>query len=98
MLFSNHDYIEIALERVKANSQITTYIAKAYYGPPGSGCGVVTDNAAHIQSVIIIGDKDIEVDEDGFICDPEKWDEDVATALAEIEGVEELVFDHWEVI
>lgn len=40
----------------------------------------------------------IQVDEDGFIQEPEKWNEAVAKAIAETEDVEELADDHWKVI
>lgn len=42
--------------------------------------------------------KQIEVDEDGFIQDPEIWSEDLAFAIAQIEEVEELTEDHWKVV
>ena len=44
------------------------------------------------------GDVSIEVDEDGFIMDPELWNEQVAAALATTEGVDELTEDHWKVM
>ena len=44
------------------------------------------------------GDVKIEVDEDGFIQEPDKWNEKVASALATTEGVEELTENHWKVI
>lgn len=44
------------------------------------------------------GDVKIEVDEDGFIQNPEEWNEDVAKALATTEGVDELTEDHWKVV
>ncbi len=40
----------------------------------------------------------IEVDEDGFMANPEEWNERVALALASTEGVTELTPDHWKVI
>ena len=40
----------------------------------------------------------IQIDEDGFIQEPEKWNEAVAKAIAETEEVEELTDDHWKVI
>jgi tRNA 2-thiouridine synthesizing protein E len=40
----------------------------------------------------------IEVDEDGFIQEPDKWNESVAKALAETEGVTELTEKHWQLI
>ncbi|PJA28290.1 MAG: sulfurtransferase TusE [candidate division Zixibacteria bacterium CG_4_9_14_3_um_filter_46_8] len=39
----------------------------------------------------------IEVDEDGFIKDPKAWDEELAVALAKIEGVDQMTEDHWKV-
>ena len=44
------------------------------------------------------GDVAIEVDEDGFMEEPEKWDEAVAAALATTEGVQELTEDHWKIV
>ncbi|HHW44245.1 MAG: TusE/DsrC/DsvC family sulfur relay protein [Thermoanaerobacteraceae bacterium] len=41
---------------------------------------------------------EIELDEDGFIVDPELWNEDVAKAFAATEGIQELTDDHWKVI
>jgi TusE/DsrC/DsvC family sulfur relay protein len=40
----------------------------------------------------------IDVDEDGFMENPEEWNEDVARALATTEDVEELTEDHWKII
>jgi TusE/DsrC/DsvC family sulfur relay protein len=40
----------------------------------------------------------IEVDEDGFIVDPEVWNEDLVMAFAKLEGVEALTENHWKVI
>ncbi|GFN23243.1 MAG: TusE/DsrC/DsvC family sulfur relay protein [Thermoanaerobacteraceae bacterium] len=47
---------------------------------------------------MVLAGIEIEVDEDGFIQDPDKWNEAVAKALAETEGVTELTEDHWKVI
>jgi len=44
------------------------------------------------------GDVKIEVDEDGFIVDPNQWNETVAAALATTEGIEELTEEHWKVM
>ncbi len=44
------------------------------------------------------GTIEIVVDEDGFMQEPEKWNEDVAKALATTEGVEELTPDHWKLV
>ena len=45
-----------------------------------------------------LGGKEIEVDEDGFILQPETWDENVATDLAKMEGVETMGGDHWKLV
>ena len=44
------------------------------------------------------GNVKIEVDEDGFMEEPENWNEEVALALAVTEGVNELTEAHWKVI
>jgi len=44
------------------------------------------------------GDQVVEVDEDGFIQEPDKWNEVVAAALGETEGVSDLSEDHWKVV
>jgi tRNA 2-thiouridine synthesizing protein E len=43
-------------------------------------------------------DVKIGVDEDGFIEEPEQWNEQVALALASTEGVAELTQNHWKVV
>lgn len=43
-------------------------------------------------------DVKIEVDEDGFIVNPEEWNEKIAKALASTENISELTPDHWKVI
>jgi len=44
------------------------------------------------------GDISIAVDEDGFMQEPDKWDQKVAAALATTEGVESLTENHWKVV
>ncbi len=43
-------------------------------------------------------DVNIEVDEDGFMQEPDEWNERVALALASTEGVDDLSEDHWKVV
>jgi tRNA 2-thiouridine synthesizing protein E len=38
------------------------------------------------------------VDEDGFLEDPNIWNEQVAIDLASTEGVEQLSEDHWKLV
>jgi len=40
----------------------------------------------------------VDVDEDGFIQEPDKWNERVAAALASTEGITSLTEDHWKVM
>lgn len=40
----------------------------------------------------------LEVDEDGFMQDPDKWNQDVAAALATTEGVAGLTDGHWKIV
>ena len=45
-----------------------------------------------------VGDRTLEIDEDGFIQQPDLWDRDVAAALGKTEGVDDLTDDHWKVV
>jgi len=47
---------------------------------------------------LVVGDISVEVDEDGFIQEPEKWSEAVALALAETEGVTDMTEEHWKLV
>ncbi len=47
---------------------------------------------------IILGGQEFDVDEDGFIQDPSRWDDAVAVSLAEKEGINQLTDEHWKVI
>ena len=44
------------------------------------------------------GEVSIEVDEDGFMQSPEKWNETVAAALGSTEGVASLTEEHWKLV
>lgn len=44
------------------------------------------------------GSVSIEVDEDGFIQEMDKWNEEIAKALANVEGVSEMTENHWKVV
>lgn len=45
-----------------------------------------------------VGETVLEIDEDGFIQEPDLWNEAVAAALAKTEGVDELTEDHWKLV
>lgn len=38
------------------------------------------------------------VDDDGFMQEPEKWNEEAALALASTEGLEALSDEHWKIV
>lgn len=44
------------------------------------------------------GEISLNVDEDGFMAEPELWNKDVAAALATTEGVDDLTDEHWKVV
>ncbi len=45
-----------------------------------------------------IAGKAVNFDEEGFMADPNEWDQEIAEALAEEIGVAPLTGDHWKVI
>ena len=44
------------------------------------------------------GDIKIEVDEDGFMQEPDQWNDAVAKALATTEGVDNMTDEHWKLV
>jgi TusE/DsrC/DsvC family sulfur relay protein len=50
------------------------------------------------MSIFTHGSVAIEVDEDGFMQEPDKWNEEVAKALATTEGVNEMTEEHWKLV
>lgn len=46
----------------------------------------------------ILGGIEIEVDEDGFIQEPEKWNKEIAEDLAKIENAYPMTEEHWKVV
>ena len=50
------------------------------------------------MGVFVWHEIEMPVDEDGFIQEPERWNEDMAIALAATDGVQTLTADHWKVI
>jgi len=45
-----------------------------------------------------VNGKTYDVDEDGFLQNPEIWDQDVARDFSTCEGVTDLTENHWKVI
>jgi len=50
------------------------------------------------MATVDLDGKQYDVDEDGFLRNPEEWNKEVAAALAALEGVSELTDDHWKVM
>ena len=44
------------------------------------------------------GPVSIEIDDDGFMVEPDEWNEEVALALAATEGLDALSEDHWKIM
>ncbi|WP_070887741.1 TusE/DsrC/DsvC family sulfur relay protein [Pseudomonas sp. D2-3] len=49
------------------------------------------------MSTLIVNDRPIELDKDGYLLDLQAWSVEVATALAEREALE-LSAEHWEIL
>lgn len=41
---------------------------------------------------------DVQVNEEGFMTDPNEWSKDVALEIAKEEGIDSLSEDHWKII
>jgi TusE/DsrC/DsvC family sulfur relay protein len=50
------------------------------------------------MSKVILGGKELEIDEDGFIQEPEKWDKAVAEDIAKTEEAYPMSDDHWKLV
>jgi len=48
--------------------------------------------------IVNMSGAEVEVDEDGFIQEPESWTEQLAAAIAKTEDVPELTADHWKIV
>ena len=47
---------------------------------------------------IIVNNQKIEMDGDGFMLQPELWNDEVAACIAKADDIENLTEDHWKVI
>jgi dissimilatory sulfite reductase related protein len=45
-----------------------------------------------------LGGQTFDVDEDGFLEDPDLWSKEVGALFAPTEGVEDMTDDHWVVV
>ena len=47
---------------------------------------------------IEIEGRTFEVDGDGFLANPETWNDEVAELIAKYDGIEEMTDKHWDVV
>ena len=47
---------------------------------------------------VTLGGREIEIDEDGFIQEPEKWVREVAEDIAKTEDAYPMSEDHWKLV
>jgi len=50
------------------------------------------------MTMTLIADAPVDVDAEGFLTDPEQWNERIAQAIAAENGVPELTDRHWLVV
>jgi TusE/DsrC/DsvC family sulfur relay protein len=50
------------------------------------------------MTTTLIADAPVDVDGEGFLTDPEQWNEEIAGAIARENGVPELTDRHWLVV
>jgi TusE/DsrC/DsvC family sulfur relay protein len=50
------------------------------------------------MTMILIADAPVDVDAEGFLTDPEQWNETIADAIARANGIPELTDRHWLVV
>lgn len=46
----------------------------------------------------VLGGNEIEIDEDGFVQEPEKWNKEVAEDLAKTENASPMGENHWKLV
>jgi dissimilatory sulfite reductase related protein len=50
------------------------------------------------MTMTLIADAPVDVDAEGFLTDPEQWNEQIAAAIAGANGIPELTEQHWLVV
>jgi TusE/DsrC/DsvC family sulfur relay protein len=50
------------------------------------------------MTMTLIADAPVDVDAEGFLTDPEQWNEQLAEAIARENGIPELTERHWLVV
>ena len=50
------------------------------------------------MTMTLIADAPVDVDAEGFLTDPQQWNEQLAEAIARENGIPELTERHWRVV
>jgi len=50
------------------------------------------------MTMTLIADAPVDVDAEGFLADPEQWNDQIAKAIAADNGISELTDRHWLVV
>ena len=50
------------------------------------------------MTMTLIADAPVDVDAEGFMTDPDQWNEMIAAAIARENGIPELTDRHWQVV
>jgi len=50
------------------------------------------------MTMTLIAEAPVDVDAEGFLTDPEQWNEQIARAIAQESGIPELTDRHWLVV
>jgi len=50
------------------------------------------------MTMTLIADASVDVDAEGFLTDPDQWNEQIAQAIAAENGIPELTDRHWQVV
>ena len=50
------------------------------------------------MTTTLIAERPVDVDAEGFLTDPQQWNEEIAEAIARDAGIDELTPRHWQVV
>ncbi len=50
------------------------------------------------METLVFAGQSVEVNEEGFLVNPDDWSKEIAVDIAKQEGIEELTAEHWTVI
>ena len=50
------------------------------------------------MTTMLIAERPVDVDDEGFLTDPQQWNDDIAEAIARDAGIDELTPRHWQVV